>query len=102
MQFLFSVIRFLIILESGVNRRYQKRGLIIGQITPKICEDCVMFVENDKRGYVLAGLLGALGGSILIVAITNMIPKMMSKMMSGMMENMQEMIGEEGCSPEEF
>jgi hypothetical protein len=34
--------------------------------------------------------------------VTNMLPKMMSRMMSGMMENMQGMMGEEGCSPEEF
>ena len=61
-----------------------------------------MFVENDKRGYLLVALLGALGGGILVAAVTNMLPRMMSNMMSGMMENMQGMMGEEGCSPEEF
>ena len=53
---------------------------------------------NDRRGYILAGLLGAVGGSLIILLGTNALPKMFSKMMQKMMSNMSN--GE--CSPAEM
>ncbi len=57
--------------------------------------------NNDKKfgGYILAVILGALGGGFLVAAVTKAIPKMMSKMMAGMMENMMAQMGEGDCDP---
>ena len=53
---------------------------------------------NYRRGYILAGLLGAVGGSLIILLGTNALPKMFSKMMQNMMSSM----GDGGCSPAEM
>jgi hypothetical protein len=53
---------------------------------------------NHRRGYILAGLLGAVGGGLIILLGTNALPKMFSKMMQNMMSNM----GNGECSPAEM
>lgn len=50
-----------------------------------------------NRGYLLAGFLGAIGGSLITVLATKAIPKIMSQMMSGMMKSMMDQMGE-GCA----
>ena len=58
--------------------------------------------ESRGKGYVLAALLGAIGGGLVIALGTRAIPKMMSNMMSGMMRNMMSQMGEDGCDPAEM
>jgi hypothetical protein len=43
----------------------------------------------DKRGYILAALVGAIGGGLVVTLATRAIPGMMSKMMQNMMSNME-------------
>ena len=50
---------------------------------------------NYRRGYILAGLLGAVGGGLIILLGTNALPKIFSKMMRNMMSSM----GDGECSP---
>ena len=56
-------------------------------------------VKSDKRfhlaGYLLAGLVGAVGGAAAVLVATDRIPDLMAKTMHRMMS---EMAGE-GCSP---
>jgi len=54
--------------------------------------------QSQYTGYLLAASLGAIGGGLLVAAITKTIPRMMSQMMSGMMAQM----GEAECDPAEF
>lgn len=56
----------------------------------------------DKRGYVITALLGAAAGGLIVLVVTNAIPRMMKHMMSGMMENMRAKMQAEGCKPEEM
>jgi len=56
----------------------------------------------DKRGYVITTLLGAAAGGLIMLVVTNAIPRMMKRMMSGMMENMRAQMQAEGCKPEEM
>lgn len=51
---------------------------------------------------VLAGILGAIGGGLLVAIATRAIPKMMSRMMSGMMQNMMGQMRENGVNPAEM
>jgi len=59
-------------------------------------------VGSHRRGYVLAALLGAMGGGLVVALGTRAIPQMMSRMMSGMMRNMMAQMGEGGCDPAEM
>ena len=52
-------------------------------------------------GYLMAAMLGAIGGGLFVAVATRAIPKMMSKMMPEMMKNMREQMKESGCSPEQ-
>jgi len=55
--------------------------------------------KNIKfSGYVLTTSLGAIGGGLLVAAVTKAIPKMMTQFMTRMMVEMRE--GE--CNPAEF
>lgn len=47
------------------------------------------------RGYLVAAILGALGGGLLALVATRAIPKAMSRMMRSMMEEMRR----SGCDP---
>lgn len=61
-----------------------------------------MISKSSQRGYVLAGIIGAIGGGLFVTLATKAVPKMMSQMMSGMMQNMMRGMAEEGCSPAEI
>jgi hypothetical protein len=54
--------------------------------------------SSRNKGYVLAALLGAIGGGLIVALATRAIPKMMS----GMMQNMMAQMGEDGCNPAEM
>ena len=56
--------------------------------------------ESRRGGYILAALIGAIGGGAAVAVATKAIPKMMSQMMSGMMQNMMARMGEGGCLPD--
>lgn len=58
----------------------------------------VRSTSSYTRGYVLAAVLGAIGGGLIVTVATRAIPKMMS----GMMRNMMAQMGEGGCSPAEM
>jgi hypothetical protein len=57
--------------------------------------------RSRKRGYLLAALLGAVGGGAVVAIATDAIPRMMSQMMSGMMQNMMAQMGEGEFDPSE-
>jgi hypothetical protein len=50
---------------------------------------------KGNRGYILAAILGALGGGAVVGLATKAIPKMMA----GMMRNMMRHMGDNGCDP---
>jgi hypothetical protein len=56
--------------------------------------------RSHVRGYILAAMLGALGGGIFVLFATKAIPKMMSQMMPEMMQNMMAQMRAKGCSPD--
>ena len=58
--------------------------------------------RSDRSGYLITALLGAAAGGLIIVWVTNAIPKMMRRMMAGMMTNMRAQMGAGGCKPDEF
>ncbi len=43
---------------------------------------------SRNKGYVLAALLGAAGGGLVVALATRAVPTMMARMMAGMMKNM--------------
>ena len=57
---------------------------------------------SSYRGYIIATLLGAIGGGLIVALLTRAIPKIMSRMMTGMMQNMMARMKEEGCNPAEM
>jgi hypothetical protein len=58
--------------------------------------------DTQYKGYFLAASLGAIGGGLVIAALTRAIPKMISKMMAGMMQNMMAQMGDGDCDPAEI
>jgi len=58
--------------------------------------------NSDRRSYVIAALLGALGGGLIVLWATKAIPKMMSQLMANMMDNMREQMSQCGCNPAEM
>lgn len=58
--------------------------------------------DTQYKGYFLAAGLGAIGGGLVIAALTKAIPKMTSKMMAGMMQNMMAQMGDGNCDPAEI
>jgi hypothetical protein len=54
--------------------------------------------SSHNKGYVLAAVLGAIGGGLIVALATRAIPKMMS----GMMRNMMAQMREGGCAPAEM
>lgn len=57
---------------------------------------------SKKTGYIVAALLGVAGGGLVVLFMTNAIPRMMKRMMAGMMENMRAQMGAPGCKPEDM
>lgn len=45
---------------------------------------------SQARGYVVAAVLGAIGGGFAVAVATDAIPKLMSRMMQNMMGQMRE------------
>jgi CheY-specific phosphatase CheX len=58
--------------------------------------------NTQTRRYILAAVLGVLGGGLVVAIATRAMPKIMSQMMSGMMRNMMAPMGEGGCNPAEM
>lgn len=46
--------------------------------------------RSRTRGYVLAAVLGAIGGGVVVALATDAIPRMMSRFMQTMMARMEE------------
>lgn len=61
-----------------------------------------MCTNAQTRRTILAAVLGALGGGLVVAIATQAIPEIMSQMMPGMMRNMMAHKGERGCSPAEM
>ena len=59
-----------------------------------------MSTVNTRQKYMLAGMLGAIAGGLLVAIATKAIPRMMSNMMAGMMKNMMQMKERGGNVPE--
>jgi cytidine deaminase len=57
---------------------------------------------SSRKGYIIATILGAVGGGLIVALATRAIPKIMSQMMAGMMQNMMVQMKEEGCNPAEM
>ena len=55
-------------------------------------------IDTNRRSYILAALVGALGGGLVVALATKAIPNMMSQVMQNMMSNMRE----GGCDPAEM
>ena len=55
-----------------------------------------------SRGYIVAGLFGAVLGGLGVSLATRAIPKMASKMAAGMMQGMADRMRESGCDPAEM
>jgi biopolymer transport protein ExbB/TolQ len=54
--------------------------------------------SNPSQRYILATVLCAIAGGLVVAIATKAIPRMMSRMMSGMMKNMMSQM-REGSSP---
>ena len=61
-----------------------------------------MCTNAQTRRTILAAVLGALGGGLMVAIATQAIPKIMSQMMPAMMKNVMAHMGERGCSPAEM
>jgi CheY-specific phosphatase CheX len=59
-------------------------------------------MSDQRKGFTVVFLLGAVGGGLLVALATRAIPKMMSQIMSGMMQNMISQMSESGCDPSEM
>jgi CBS-domain-containing membrane protein len=59
-----------------------------------------MVTVNARQREVLAGLLGAIIGGLVVVVATKAVPRMMSNMRAGMMKNMMQMKGKDGNFPD--
>jgi hypothetical protein len=61
-----------------------------------------MYIDrSDRIGYLITALIGAATGGLVVVWVTNAIPRMMKRMMAGMMDNMRTQMSAGGCKPEE-
>ena len=57
---------------------------------------------SSYKGYIIATILGAVGGGLIVVLATKAVPRIMSQMMADMMQNMMAQMQEEGCNPAEM
>ena len=51
--------------------------------------------DSHAKGYILAAILGAMGGGLVVALATQAVPKMMAAMMRTMMAQVRE----SGCDP---
>ena len=58
--------------------------------------------RSKSNGDIVAAILGAAAGGIIVAVGTKAIPAMMSRMMPIMMQNMMARMGGENCDPEEM
>jgi hypothetical protein len=62
-----------------------------------------MGIISRNKGYILAAVLGAFGGGLVVALATKAIPTMMSRLMAGMMQTMMaRMDTAGGCNPAEM
>lgn len=59
-------------------------------------------VSSPTKGYLLAAVLGAITGGLVVALATKAIPKMMSQTVAGMMQKMMAQAGANGCTPSEM
>ncbi|HSB66639.1 MAG TPA: hypothetical protein VLD65_08665 [Anaerolineales bacterium] len=59
-------------------------------------------MDSKRIGYIVAALVGAAGGRLVMLFVTDAIPKMMKRMMAGMFENIRTQMGASGCEPQEM
>jgi hypothetical protein len=57
---------------------------------------------NNRTGYALAALVGAISGGVLVAVATRAVPKMMDGMMSRMRHKMVEHMRQSGINPAEM
>jgi hypothetical protein len=57
---------------------------------------------RSKTGYIVCALLGAASGGLIVLFVTDALPKMMKRMMAGMFENMRTQMAECGCNPQDM
>ncbi len=62
--------------------------------------------NTSKRGYILAAVVGALGGGIAVALVTKAIPRLVSQIMNEMMSKVPRLMAEhmksEGFDPAEM
>jgi hypothetical protein len=56
--------------------------------------------RSNAWAYLLAALLGSIGGGIFVAVAKRAIPKMMAQMMPRKMQYMRDQMKANGCSPE--
>jgi hypothetical protein len=59
-------------------------------------------MDSHKWGYLVAALVGAIGGGFVVALATRAIPKMMSQKMEGRMQRLMSQMEEGGCDPAEM
>jgi hypothetical protein len=60
-----------------------------------------MHNRGFHQGYVLAAILGAAAGGLVMVYASRAFPRMMASVMSQMMRDRMAQMGESGCDPAE-
>jgi hypothetical protein len=55
-----------------------------------------------NRGYVLAALLGAVGGGFAVALATKAIPRIISRAMAEMMQTTMAQVAKDNCDPAEM
>ena len=58
--------------------------------------------RDFRKGYVVAVVLGAAAGGLVVAFASKAFPKMMASMMSQMMRDRMAQMGESGCDPAEM
>ncbi len=55
--------------------------------------------DSHTRNYILAAMLGAIGGGLAVIVLTRAIPKIVAGVMAEMMPKMMARMQEAGCAP---
>jgi hypothetical protein len=59
-------------------------------------------VSSPTKGYLLAAVLGAITGGLVMALATKAIPRMMFQTMAGVMQRMMAQVEASGCTPSEM